>query len=89
MQLLRTMGVKSKVELYKQGGTKDFGPTRGGVCEIQPLYRLTIPQSAAVKLSETLDKNIATFSRLRSFADVECKYTTRDNSNVVVSVSYC
>jgi ribonucleoside-diphosphate reductase alpha chain len=79
--LLGTLGVRSKAALGKSGGAKDFG-TRGGVLAVQDLWRLTIPQRQAIRLSRTV-----TFSRLLSFADREPKYKQRPRRNEVISVT--
>lgn len=81
--ILQSLGVKSCLRLNKPGGEKDFGPDRGGICQIQPLYRLTVSQGAAIKLSK-----LVKFERLVSFAKRETKYKLKDNSSKVVSIQY-
>jgi ribonucleotide reductase, class II len=80
--LLESVGVKSSLRLSKSGGVKDFG-NRGGLCDIQPLYRLTISQFDSIKLSQQV-----IFSRLKSFADRTTAYKLKDRSNTIISIEF-
>lgn len=80
--LLRSIGVRSKLSLNKPGGYKDFGD-RGGICEVQPLYRLTISQAASVILAEQVQ-----FERLTCFADKRVVYRIRSKEAIVKSIDF-
>jgi ribonucleoside-diphosphate reductase alpha chain len=80
--LLKTVGVYSKLALTKAGGRTDF-KQRGGVCTVQPLWRLTISQSSAIKLSSQI-----TFSRLESLANKTTLYTLKGRRGQVVSIDH-
>ena len=80
--LLRSLGVKSKLALSKPAGTKDFGK-RGGVCETQDLWRLTISQSGSIKLAQQ-----TRFTRLVSFATKSVAYAVKSKEAAVVSVAF-
>lgn len=79
--LLYSLGIKSKLKLMKKGGKKDFGKDRGGICNTQDCYRITIPQSASIEIS-----GIVNFSRLISFSDRSVKLVGKDNGYQVESV---
>lgn len=82
--LLSSIGIKSKLSNGEQrGSTYDFGSNRGGICNVQPSFRLTISQSASILLA-TLVK----FERLQSFANRSTTYKLKDNSNKVVSIEF-
>lgn len=80
--LLRTIGVRSKLALNKPGGYKDFGE-RGGICEVQPLYRLTISQASSIRLAEQVD-----FERLTNFSDKRVIYRLRNKEAIVQSIDF-
>lgn len=81
--LLKTLGVASHFSLMRKGGTKDFGPTRGGVYPTKACYRLTLSQTAATKLSQ-----IVKFERLKSFATRKPKYLIKPRWANVKSVEF-
>lgn len=78
--LLKTIGVPSKLSIMKKGGKKDFGK-RGGVCEVQDCWRLTISQIGSIALAKQVS-----FSRLTSFAEKHMKRIMPDKSAQVVAV---
>jgi ribonucleotide reductase alpha subunit len=55
---LRKLGVESRLCAHSEGGVKDF-KDRGGLCTVQPSYRLVLSYSNSYKLSQ-----ICTFARL-------------------------
>lgn len=81
--LLRTMGINSKIGPVRKGGAKDFGPERGGICQVKDTYRLTIPKSGSILLSKQIK-----FERLKSFADREISYSIKNKSNVISSIEF-
>ena len=80
--LLTQIGIRWKIGPVRLGGSKDFGSHRGGVCQVQDTFRLTIPQGSSIELAKRVD-----FARLPSFADREAAYTTRDNALKVTSIT--
>lgn len=83
VNLLRTMGINSKIGPVRKGGTKDFGADRGGVYQVKDTYRLTISQSSSILLSKQVN-----FERLKSFANRETSYSIKNKSNVISSVEF-
>jgi intein/homing endonuclease len=85
--LLESLGIKSILRLRKDnsrlGGTYNFGSDKGGICNVQPAYRLSISQYYSINLSK-----ICKFNRVVSFEDKSVAYKIKDKSNMVVSVSY-
>ena len=79
--LLKTIGVFSKLSVAGKGGLTDFGESRGGVCETQPSFRLTLSQQAAISFSSQVD-----FSRLVSFRDRKMAYNLKPKFNRVVGI---
>lgn len=80
--ILETLGVKSSLRQNRQSRIVDFGE-RGGECECQQVFRLTISQVASVDLSSQLS-----FSRLTSFARKETRNIHKDKTLQVVGVEY-
>jgi ribonucleotide reductase class II len=78
--LLKTIGVNSKVALTKPEGTVDLNDGYGSY-ETQPLYRLTISQRASVRLA-----TVVTFSRLTSFKDKKLSYNVKTKRNIVMAI---
>lgn len=68
--LLKTLGITSKIGISRKGGVRDFGEY-GGMCSVQDCHRLTINQENSIKFSR-----LVSFSRLRSFADRTQSYQT-------------
>jgi intein/homing endonuclease len=81
--LLRTVGIGAKIGPPRQGGLKNFGADRGGVCVVQPTYRLAISQFNSIKLAK-----IAKFERLKSVADKEIVYIKKLGYNKVKEITY-
>lgn len=79
--LLHTIGVNSKVAKNENGGHRDFGEDKGGVCVTQPLYRMTITQRSAIVLSQK-----CMFTRLQSLAKRSMTYNTRNRANIIASI---
>lgn len=80
--LLRTVGVKSRLGLNKEGGKKDFGE-RGGICDVQPLHRLTISQKSSIVLAKQV-----IFARLKSFADRTTVYRLKSKETKIASIKF-
>jgi ribonucleotide reductase, class II len=78
--LLTQLDIRWKIGPVRKGGTKDWGG-RGGICNAQDTYRITIPQSGSIKLAR-----LTNFERLASAANKTVAYSTKDNSFKVVSV---
>jgi len=80
--LLKTIGVFSKVVKYKDGGFTDFNdgygeyPTKDG-------YRLTISQKSSIVLAKKVK-----FSRLTSFADKVVSYKLISKWNKIVDINF-
>jgi ribonucleoside-diphosphate reductase alpha chain len=79
-RLLKTVGVRSKLSLMKKEGMRDFGDGYGPY-KAQTCWRLVIPQSSAIVLSNCCD-----FARLKSFAHRQTAYSKKPRWNTVVSV---
>jgi hypothetical protein len=80
--LLKSVGIKSHFGPMHKAGKKDFGK-RGGICDVQSSYRLTISQEGAIAIS-----NMINFSRLVSFADRKTAYKVKPRWAVVKSVEF-
>jgi hypothetical protein len=80
--LLKTLGVLSTLSKARHQGVTDFNDGYG-VYNIQPLYRLTISQTGAIRLAKKV-----TFSRLKSFADRGVKYNLAPTFNKIASIEY-
>jgi hypothetical protein len=80
--LLKTVGVQSKIQNKpaRTGGERDFG-RRGGVCVVQPLWRLTINQKYSILLA-----GLATFSRLTSFVDRSVVYNVKSKATRIIEI---
>lgn len=76
--LLKSIGVPSKLALGREGGRKTI---KNGDYECQPVWRLSVAQTGAVKLASQVK-----FSRLISFENKELKYFTKPRAGRVVSV---
>lgn len=65
--LLQSIGVYSTLRLKNDSsrvdGTYDFGENRGGICNVQPAYRLTISQADSITFSQQVN-----FTRLLDFS---------------------
>jgi ribonucleotide reductase class II len=81
--LLRTMGINSKIGPVREGGIKDFGPDKGGVCQVKDTYRLAISQYNSIILARRVR-----FERLKSFAGRETSYSVKSKSNVISSIEF-
>jgi ribonucleotide reductase class II len=81
--LLRTMGINSKIGPVREGGIKDFGPDKGGVCQVKDNYRLAISQYNSIILARRVR-----FERLKSFAGRETSYSVKSKSNVISSIEF-
>lgn len=79
-QLLKTIGVYSKMSLMRKGGVTDF-KHRGGVLKVVDCWRLTIPQKYSIKLAAQV-----IFSRLVSFQDKKLVYNLKPFYNKIVSI---
>lgn len=84
--LLQSIGIKSSLrprnDSSRASGKYNFGD-KGGICNVQPEYRITISQSASIALSK-----VVTFSRLTSFAEKTTKYNLQNKSYTVSSVEF-
>ncbi len=80
--LLTGMGIKWKIGPVRKGGVKDWGE-RGGICNAQDTYRLTIPQSGSIALSR-----LVTFERLKSASNKSTINKVRNKGNVISSVEF-
>lgn len=81
-KLLKTLNIESKLSLSKSKALRDFG-YKGGICETQALYRLSLNQKNSVNLA-----TICSFRRLKSFANKILKYDTKPRWNTVTSINY-
>lgn len=81
--LLKTLGINSKLNPVRKGGSKDFGDKKGGIYSVKDIYRLTIAQASSIKLAK-----IVVFSRLTSFAQRSTKYSANLRWNKVESIEF-
>jgi len=81
--LLIQFGVMSKISVNKKAGTKDFGPTRGGVCNVKELHRLTVSQSSAIILG-----GLVNFERLENHGNKTTAYKPKSKAFVVTAIDY-
>jgi hypothetical protein len=79
--LLKTLGVRSKLSLMHSAGTTDFGTERGGECETQAIWRLTVSQAASIVFAKKV-----VFSRLVSFAGKISKYQVRSKHSQIACI---
>lgn len=77
--LLKTIGVRSKVTLSKEGGLRLMP---GGAYVTQPLYRLSVSQSGAIRLSGQVQ-----FERLKTFTGRTTAYSVKSRAGKVVAVT--
>lgn len=78
--LLKTLNVQSTLRMSEEGGSRDFGE-RGGMCEVQAVYRLTISQSNSIALCAFIDP-----VRVQSFAGRTLAYTVKPRFNKIVGI---
>jgi ribonucleotide reductase class II len=83
VNLLRTMGIGSKIGPTRAGGVKDFGLERGGIYRVKPTYRLTVSQSNSIKLA-----NLCEFERLKDFSDRTTAFSLKTKANRVKSITF-
>lgn len=81
-RLFSMLNIKWKIGPVRKGGVKDWGD-RGGICNSQDTYRITIPQSSSIDLAQNVK-----FERLKSFADRTVKHKMPSKENVVTSIEY-
>lgn len=78
--LLRAIGVNCKLALNKPAMQKDFGD-RGGICQCQALWRITVSQAGSIELSKQVN-----FTRLVSFAHKQTAYKVKGKDSKVIGV---
>ena len=79
--LLKTIGVRSKLSLMKKGGKKDFNDGYGEY-NAQDCWRLNISQASSIHLSSQV-----TFSRLVSFSSKTLSHKSKPKHTKVVSIA--
>ena len=79
--LLKTIGVKSRIDCSKKAGFKDFNDGYGSYYA-QNCYRLTISQRYSIALAKQVK-----FARLKDFSSRETKYNVRLKHNFIKSIS--
>lgn len=79
--MLKSLGVQSKISLLRPAGTSDFGPERGGVYNTAAVYRITISSTNSYKLAD-----MCKFSRLAKVERPGKKYQPKPTHGQVVGV---